>query len=204
MSGFPQRMKEARLALGLNKTQMADLLDVSASNITRYENGNMNVSLSSVAEIGEKLKLNPGWLMGWSESKYLDEDLIKTKKIPIVGTIAAGTPILAFENITGYESVLENEHVTFCLRVQGDSMNGARIYDGDLVYIRQQAEVENGEIAAIIVDGEAATIKRFYKYSNSIVLRPENPVYSERVFEKAEMKEIKIIGKVIAFKSEVH
>ena len=125
------------------------------------------------------------------------------KKVPIVGTIAAGVPILAQENIEGFEYVPTRVDVQFCLRVKGDSMIGARILEGDLVFIRQQKEVENGEIAAVLIDGEEATLKRFYKADGKITLRSENPNCPDRTFTKNVRKEITILGKAIRCISEV-
>lgn len=202
MSIFGKRIKEARDSLGMNRTEFAEYVGSSTENISRYESGDMGVSLKAVAAIAEKLNINPGWFLGWSQEKYCDKP-VEMKKIPIVGNIAAGLPILAQQNIEGYEVIDKEKHIDFCLRVKGDSMMGARIFDGDLVYIRQQPEVENGEIAVVIVGEEEATLKRFYKIDGNVVLRAENPKYKDVLFSKKELKNIKIIGKAICFKTEV-
>lgn len=128
--------------------------------------------------------------------------LPKTKKVPLVGTIACGEPITAVENIEDYISMPENVHADFCLRCKGDSMINARIFDGDIVYIRQQPDVENGEIAAVLIDGEA-TLKRVFKHKESLELRAENPTFPPMYFEGAELNEIRILGKAVAFLSSV-
>jgi repressor LexA len=107
---------------------------------------------------------------------------------------------LALENIIGYEYIPVNVKADFCLKVKGDSMINARINNGDIVFIRQQPDIENGEIAAVIVDGEEATLKKVYKYPGTITLRPENPNYQEMVFDKKSFKSINIIGKCVAVK----
>lgn len=153
-------------------------------------------------ELSNYFNINPAWLMGAEDvDKYLNEiNELEHRKVPVLGRIAAGTPILSQENIEDYEYVNEKSKVDFCLRVNGDSMINARIYDGDIVYIRQQPDVENGEIAAIRIDGEEVTLKRVYKYPGTIILRPENSKYEEIVFNKKDFKQIDIIGKCVAVK----
>jgi repressor LexA len=135
-------------------------------------------------------------------TKYVD-NTERFKKVPIIGTIACGNPILAQEYIEGYEYVRENVKVDFCLRAKGDSMIGARILDGDIVYVRKQPGVENGEIAVVLIDMEEATLKRVYKLDGTIILRAENPNFPDKVFNKKEARAINIIGKAILFRSEV-
>lgn len=201
MSKFSQRLKEVRESLGLNKVQFAEYVGSSPANITRYEKEDMNVSLEAVKQISDKLSINPGYLLGWEEDKYVDMETYK--KIPLIGTIAAGTPILATENIDGFEFVSQVENVDFSLKVKGNSMIGARIYDGDIVYIKQQPDVENGEIAAVMINDENATLKRVYKVDGSIILHSENPEYKDMIFSKKEMKSLKILGKAISFKAAI-
>lgn len=182
---------------------LGEYLSLSASAISRYTSGEMKPKIPVLGAIAEKYRVNPAWLMGIAEAdKYL-ESASRSKKIPIVGVIACGAPILAQEYIEGYEYIAESSNIDFCLKVKGDSMIGARILDGDLVYIRQQPEVENGEIAAVMIDEEEATLKRVYRIDGSIILRAENPNYPDRVFNKKDSKVIRIIGKAITFKSEV-
>lgn len=125
---------------------------------------------------------------------------IATKKVPLIGTIACGSPILAVENIEDYIDMDETVHANFCLRCKGDSMINARIMDGDIVYIRQQETVENGQIAAVLVDGEA-TLKRLFFYGDKIELRAENPTFASIYIDNTH--DIRIIGLAIAFLSSV-
>ncbi len=173
--------------------------------VSRYENNvHKPQRFSLVQEIAEFYGVTTDFLMGRTDDKYEKIDNMRTyKKIPLLGSIAAGLPILAQENIEDYEYVPEDMNVDFCLRVQGDSMINARILDGDLVFIRQQKDIENGEIAAVLVDGENATLKRIYKGTGTITLHSENPNYPDQVFAKKDMRQISIIGKAIRFSSEV-
>ena len=113
-------------------------------------------------------------------SKPLPKNILQvkypTRKIPLVGTIAAGEPILADENIEEYIDLDERIKADFCLRIKGYSMVNANIHDGDIVFIKKQPDVDDGQIAAVLIDDEA-TLKRVYKYGDSIQLRAENPSF---------------------------
>lgn len=138
---------------------LGNYLSLSNATISRYTTGEIAPKIPTVEKIADRYGVNWAWLAGTEGVSKYPEKKQPAKKIPIIGTIAAGVPILAQENIDGYEYVPEDLSVDFCLRIKGDSMIGARILDGDLVYIRKQPEVENGEIAAVLIDGEA-TLKR--------------------------------------------
>ena len=180
---------------------LAEYLHLSPSAISRYTSATMTPKILTIEAMSVKYGVNPPWLMGADVDKYLGAVMI-SKRVPIFGTIAAGQPILAQQNIEGYEYVPENVDVDFCLRVKGDSMTGARILDGDIVFIRKQSDVETGEIAAVMIDGEV-TLKRVYKMNGTVILRPENPNYSEQIYSKKDMKEVIILGKAVRFQSEV-
>lgn len=124
------------------------------------------------------------------------------RKIPLLGNIACGEPILASENLEGEVDIPKEIHADFALRCKGDSMINARIYDGDIVYIRQQPTVEDGEIAAVLIDDEA-TLKRVRFYDDHIVLEPENPLFRPLAYWEEEMNSIRILGKAVAFTSVV-
>lgn len=124
------------------------------------------------------------------------------RKIPLVGTIACGTPILAEENIEEIVDMPEHVHADFCLRCRGDSMINARIYDRDIVYIRKQPTVDDGQIAAVLI-GDEATLKRVHFFPDHIVLEPENPLYRPLVYWEQDMEQVHIIGLAVAFTSNV-
>ena len=124
-------------------------------------------------------------------------------KTPLIGAIACGAPILAQEHIEDYVDTPANIHADFALICKGDSMINARIFDGDVVYVRQQKTVENGEIAAVLIDNEA-TLKRVRLFEDHIVLEPENPHYRPLSFWGDEMNDIQILGKAVAFTSIVY
>lgn len=126
----------------------------------------------------------------------------KMRQVPLLGTIACGDPILAEENMEGFLAMPEAINADFALRCRGDSMINARIFDGDIVYIRQQPTVEDGEIAAVLIDNEA-TLKRVHFYPDRIALEPANPMYPLIVKSGEEMATVRILGKAVAFTSAV-
>ena len=199
---FGDRLKEIRLDSGKTQQEIADMLGLTKGTISKYESKTHSPQVSHVRHLAEIFSVNPIWLSGMSNDKH-GQAHTAVKQIPILGAIAAGLPILAQENIEGYEHIRDNENIDFCLRVKGNSMIGARVFDGDIVFIRKQSEVENGEIAAVIIDGEEATLKRVYRAGDTVILRAENQEYKDMIFGKKDSKELKIIGKAVKFTSEV-
>lgn len=199
---FAQRLKECRESFGLSQSQLSEKIGISQANINRYEKAIHGPGRDAIAKLAVFFGVNPAWLMGADVEKYLDIPDIEYIKVPIIGEIAAGIPITAQEDIIGYEYVSEKSCIDFCLRVKGDSMIGARIMDGDIVYIHKQNDVENGEIAAVLIDNEV-TLKRIYKVNGNVILHPENPAYKDIVLTKKQYKDIIILGKVKEFKSKV-
>lgn len=129
---------------------------------------------------------------------------VKSKKFPILGEIACGKPIFADENHESYISASSEIKADWCLVARGDSMIGARIHDGDIVFIHEQSIVENGEIAAVII-GDEATLKRWYYYPDKekLVLNAENPAYEPLVYTGEELNEIRCLGKAVCFMSNL-
>ena len=126
------------------------------------------------------------------------------QSLPVLGSVACGEPILMEERIEFYTDQLEGIHADYILIAKGDSMIGARIHDGDLVFIKKQDVLENGEIGAVAIADEA-TLKRFYYYpeKNLLILKAENPAYEDQIYQGAELDEIHVLGKAVAFQSAV-
>lgn len=210
------RIKAERESQGLKQWELAKMVGVAPSTILRYESGTFKApKLPVIESIAKCLGVSPMWLLGKCDSKTPRSSIESTnleqygifradvRKVPMLGKVACGEPIYAPSEQGSY--VLAGDiPADFCLRAQGDSMIGARIHDGDIVFIRQQPEVENGEIAAVIVDNEA-TLKRVYydKKKGQIILNPENPRHSPLVYVGEQLNNIKILGKAIAFQSEL-
>ena len=123
------------------------------------------------------------------------EPLPEMESVPLVGRIACGQPITAEENLEGYVSIPAAWHATFTLQCRGDSMKPT-IHDGDLVAIRKDMQVENGQIAAVRI-GDEATLKHVYLHPDYIELRPENPSYPSIIRRQEEMNDVTIEGKAV-------
>lgn len=201
-----QKIRELRLKSGLTQSDVAEKLNTSKQNIYKYETGIItNIPLEKIEALAKLLNVSPAELTGWEDNIDYEKygiRTIKTKKFPMLGNIACGEPIYCNEEYETYVEASEDIKADFCLTAEGDSMINARIFDGDVVFIRQQPMVENGEIAAVIIN-DTATLKRVYIKSDRIILRPENPVYDDIVYEKEEMNDVRILGKAVAFQSAV-
>lgn len=197
-----ERLKMRRLALGLSLRDLASKVDSTASTVRKWETGDISsIKTEKLKKLASVLDCSPLWLMGLEEDPLMTpnvEPIPEGKKIPILGEIACGEPILAEENWAG--EVNGPASADFCLRAKGDSMINARIFPGDLVFIKQQSDVENGEIAAVLIDGEA-TLKRIYKYDGRVELRPENPLYEVIQIEGDAIQDLRIMGKAVSFYS---
>ena len=172
----------------------------------------------SVREIGEAVGLHSpssvhAQLAGLAEKGYLAKDAdrprairvkspggdatpVRVREIPVLGQIAAGAPLLAEQNVEDTIAI-DEEFATrgnlFALRVRGDSMTGAGIFDGDTVIVREQAVAEDGEIIAALVDEEEATVKRLSRKGGRVRLLPENDAY-----QPIEADQVRVLGKVVA------
>lgn len=204
------RIREFRKRLGLSVDDVAEKLKKNRATIYRYESDDIeNLPAPILEPLAKVLQTTPAELMGWEQSAApTSDDLpsnvfpIQTKKVPLLGTIAAGVPIYADENFDGYRECTEDIDADFCLKIQGDSMIGARINDGDIVFIKKQPDVDNGEIAAVLIEDEA-TLKRVYKEKDSLILQAENPKYAPIVYTAESYVECRIMGKAVAFQSDI-
>ena len=203
-----ERIKFRRKEIGFSAEKVADIIGVSPATIYRYEKGDIEKVPGDVLfSIAKALHTTPAYLMGWEEApESISADNIvpipKMAKIPLLGNIACGDPILATENLDGFISAPEEISADFALRCKGDSMIGARIFDGDIVLIRQQPDVEDGEIAAVLIDNEA-TLKRVHKKTGCLILNPANPSYEPIIITGEELNDVRIIGKAVYFISAV-
>ena len=202
-----ENIKNRREELGMTKVRLAELVGYDRSMITKIEQGKVDLTQSKISAIAKALQTTTMKLMGDEEGDDTPSNILplpKTKKVPLLGTIACGEPILATENVAEYVDMDADVHADFALRCKGDSMINARIFDGDVVYIRKQNTVENGEIAAVLIDGveseSEATLKRFFNEGDKIRLCAENP---DIQYHGENMNCVRIIGKAVAFLSTV-
>ena len=212
-SDFASRLSQALEARGMKAADLSKKTKVAEGTISCYINGRYEAKQNRVQVFAEALDVNPAWLMGYDVPMEAErsqpapaprpipkgfEPMPKMKKIPLVGSIACGTPILAQQNIDGHVDAPEDIRCDFALRCKGDSMIGAGIHDGDAVYIHIQPEVENGEIAAVRI-GEEATLKRVYYDGTTLTLMPYNNAYAPMVYTGPELNDVQIEGKAVGW-----
>lgn len=203
-----EKIKKRRQELGLSVDELAKRIGKNRATVYRYESEEiMKLPSSVLVPIAEALDIKPSFLISDDDEPnnipFGFQPLPKMKKVPRLGAISCGEPLMTEENFEGYDSVPENISCDFTLKCEGDSMIGARILDGDIVYIKQQPIVESGEIAAVLVDGDEKLLKRVYITQNSITLQAENPKYPPLVFVAEEMNRVSIIGKAVGFYSHI-
>lgn len=209
-----EKIREARLKKGYTQTELAELLGYkSRSSINKIEVEGRDIPRSSVIKFAKALDVTPAYLMGWEDEPKPEQSLydrfdnlhpVKLKRFPLLGEIACGEPIYAEEDHESYVSADADIRADFCLKAKGDSMINADIHDGDVVFIRSQSMVENGEIAAVIIEDEA-TLKRVYydRENNRLQLIAENPKYVPLVYTGEELNYIRILGKAVTLMREL-
>lgn len=205
MSDIYERIKSRREELGLTTEELAQRMGYKTrSSITKIETGKADIPQSKVKAFARALQTTTAYLMGDDDAREARpsipagfEPLPEMTAVPLVGTIACGTPILAEQNVEARIGVPAAWRADFALTCKGDSM-APRYLDGDIVCIRCQPQVENGQIAAVLI-GEEATLKRFYQNGDTVTLQAENPAYSPLVYRGEELNEIRVEGRVVGF-----
>jgi len=185
-------------------------IKLGKNDMSQYISGKVVPGQEKLTILGLTLDVSEAWLMGYDINRNRTPDsapsgllpLPANKSYPLVGDIACGTPILAEENIAEYIQFPGDLSADFCLRCHGDSMIDARILDGDIVFIRKQPEVSNGEIAAVLI-GEEATLKRVYYTGDTLTLMSANPAYAPRVYTGEQLENVRILGRAVSFLSAV-
>lgn len=213
---FAQRLREGLDLRGMKQIELATRSGISKYSISHYLKGDWEGKQDAVYELARALNVSEAWLMGYDVpaersapkvSVQLDKKptippgfmpLPKMRKVPLIGAIACGDPITAIQNREGDVNAPVDMRCDFALKCQGESMIGAGIHDGDVVYIRIQPEVENGEIAAVRIV-EEATLKRVYLHNDYIELRPENPAFESIIRRREEMNDVQIEGKAVGW-----
>ena len=196
----------------MTQAELSSRSKISKSSISHYLKGDWAGKQDAVYSIAQVLNVSEAWLMGYDVPMDAEhatpsqpaqkatippgfEPMPEMDMVPLVGRIACGTPITAEQNVERIVCVPSKWRSTFTLTCKGDSME-PRIHDGDLVAIRKQPEVENGEIAAVRI-GEEATLKHVYLHENFIELRPENPAFNSIILSREDMNDVVIEGKAV-------
>lgn len=205
MSEISKRILDTIVSKEISYGELSDRTGISKSALQRYATGQTEkVPIDRLEKIADAIGVTTSFLMGWEDhseakpSKTIPHGfspMPETERLPRVGRIACGDPITAEENIEGYDEVLKSWHADFTLVCCGDSML-PKIEDGDVVAIRSQPTVENGEIAAVRI-GDEATLKQVFVHPDFVELRPLNTKYQSIIKKKEEMEDIHIEGKAV-------
>lgn len=209
-----ERIAQALIETNTKQSELCRRTGIPKSAMSQYIKGSFEPKQDRIYKIAEALNVSEAWLMGFdvpmrktinSNSNIPDgfSPIPLTSKRPRLGIISCGNPIDTPENFDGYDDVPDIFDCDFTLVCEGDSMTGARICDGDIVYIKQQPTIENGQIAAVLIDGVEKLLKRVYITEDSIILQAENPAYPPRSYHREDMNRVSIIGKVVGFTSLV-
>lgn len=194
---FSNKLKELRQARGITQKQLADWSGLGRSQISNYENGIRTPDWKTQEKLADFFNVRLDYLM--------DRDVPKTR-IPVLGKVVAGIPLDAIEEIIDYEEIpfeMAKNGDYFALQIKGDSME-PRIKEGDVVIVRKQPDVESGDVAIVLVNGDEATIKKVQKFSGGINLVPSNPAYEVKTYSNADIESlpVSIIGKVVELRAK--
>ena len=202
------KLRNLRIARELTLEDMANIMEATPVSVYYWESGQRSPKIKYLQRICERYGIDLSTFID-EDNDIFDSDLPRnvtkmpqTRTVPLIGDIACGDPIAALEDGSQTVQMPENIRADLALTCRGDSMINARIFDGDIVYIRRQPDIESGEIAAVIIDGEA-TLKRVYKFPDHILLQPENPAYRPIVLWEQDLDTVRILGKAVAFTSTI-
>lgn len=213
MATVSERLKEGLALAGMTQAELAAATGIGKSSISTYVKGEYEPKQKNVYKMARALGVSESWLLGYDDSPILAENSIpdfdnifpiKLKRFPLLGEIACGEPIFADEDHESYIMAAADIGADFCLVAKGDSMIGARINDGDVVFIKKQPIVDNGEIAAVIIDN-VATLKRWFYYPDKkkLLLSPANDKYEPFIYIGEELNEVRCLGKAVCFMSKL-
>ena len=203
------KLKSLRKEKGMSLEQIAEAVGISRQTVHRYETGAIsNIPHDKIEALARVLGTTPSILMGWDNDSRIatlnnitvaEVTAVSAKKLPVLGNVACGEPIFATEEQGCYVSAGMDMGADFCLTAKGDSMINARIFDGDLLFVKQQPSVDNGEIAVVLIDDEATVKRVYFDRENAILtLMPENPTYKPMRYMGSQLDRVRILGKVIS------
>ena len=214
MSEISDRLLRVINYRNISYGDLAKATNIPKSALQRYATGETEkIPIDRLETIAEALNVSTAYLMGWTDIMERNKKeefpsgvlpMPKMYKIPLIGTIACGTPILADENIEEEIDIPEHIHADFALRCKGDSMIGADIRDGDIVYIKRMDEVLDGQIAAVLIEDEA-TLKRFYydKEAGMVTLVSENPSIKPMIYHGETLNHIRVLGRAVGLTRKI-
>lgn len=219
------RLHEIMLSRGIRQADIVEAcqpfckkysIPVSKNDISQYVRGITEPKQDKLTILGLALDVSEVWLMGYNVPQSREDfnrlsELpsnvlpVAKKRLPMLGNIACGEPTYAEEDWEGFVEVGADINADFCIRAKGDSMIGARIFDGDIIFIHKQDMVENGEIAAVLIEDEA-TLKRvsYDQDAGILTLYPENPMYKPLRYEGPDLNNIRILGKAVSCQFDIN
>lgn len=205
---FKDRLRDLRLSRGLTLQQVADYVGLQKAAIYKYEHGlTVNPKRSLIEKLATLFQVSPSYLLGINDEEEKSDSVTKGVRIPVLGNVAAGIPITAITDVEDWEEIpekLASSGTYFALRIKGQSME-PRIKDGDVVIVRQQSDVDTGDVAIVLVNGDEATVKEIKKLDTGIMLIGWNTaVYSPRFYSAKDIKSlpVRIIGKVVELRGK--
>lgn len=203
---FSKRLKDALEMRGVSQAELSKRTGINRSSISTYLKGEYKAKQDKVDLIAQALNVSPAWLMGFDIQPSGLPKLpngAELKKVPMLGYAAAGKPLEDLNQDVFYVNIDDKYDVDFCITVSGDSMIGANIFDGDIIFIKKTSEVANGRIACVQIDREKVCLKRFYKNGDMVTLVSENPRYPPMVFTKDNCESLQILGLAVIKQSEI-
>lgn len=205
---FKDRLRDLRLSRGLTLQQVADYVGLQKAAIYKYEHGlTVNPKRSLIEKLAVLFQVSPSYLLGINDDEEKSDSVTKGVRIPVLGNVAAGIPITAVTDVEDWEEIpekLASSGTYFALRIKGQSME-PRIKNGDVVIVRQQDDVDSGDVAIVLVNGDEATVKEIKKLDTGIMLIGWNTaVYSPRFYSAKDIKSlpVRIIGKVVELRGK--
>lgn len=203
-------LKSRRQELNLTMKEVATSVGVNEGTISRWESGDIaNMKKDKIMALAKALQISPAVIMGWDDGStilpaYPNIHPVTKRTLPVLGEVACGEPRFMNEEIEFYADELEGIHADYVLVAHGDSMIGARIHDGDLVFVKKQEEVENGEIAVVAINDEATLkIVFYYRERGLMILKAENSAYEDMIYQGTELADVHVLGKAVAFQGKL-
>lgn len=207
---FKTRLKQLRNEKKINQRELANFLKVAPSTISMYESGQREPNFEVLEALADFFNVDLNYLLGKSDktTKLMLDDSPTSQglQIPVLGTVAAGIPISAVEDILDYEEIplaWQNQGEFFALKIKGDSME-PRMESGDVVIVKQQSDASSGDTVIVLVNGDDATCKRLQKTDNGIMLVSTNPKYPPMFYSNEDIrtKPVVILGKVVELRQK--
>lgn len=199
---FNERLKTLRIQRKMTQSELAKKIYISQPAYSKYEVGTASPNPETLSKIADALDVSVDYLLG-SDSQPARPGYIR---VPVLGRVAAGIPIDAIEEIIDWEDIstaAAGDGEYFGLQIKGHSME-PKISDGDVVIVRRQPDVDSGDIAVVLVNGDDATVKKVKKSPQGVTLIPSNPAYEPMYYTNAEIESlpVQILGRVVELRAK--